>query len=274
MRRLATIASVTAALVLAMPAAAQSPTPAAGAPSPTPAASAPSSAAASSIPIGGLSTIVIQLQGTDGGSATAEDQSTALATIEARLAALPDAGATVTPLDDGRIRVDLSDPDQADRVARVATTPGVFRMVAIPDDDASDVEQGGPLPSAMPIHEIVGPGHIVEAAVVTDQMGQPAIDLTLDEEAAAAFDAWAADHYGSLFAIMIDDTAAVAATINATSFNGRAQISGGFVSPRAEEIVAILRGGPLSVRAMLITLCPAPAGCPVPSAAPETSAAP
>ncbi len=255
---------MTAVLALAVPVAAQSPA----------AATAQSPAPASSTPIGGLSTIVIQLQGTDGGPATAEDQSTALATIEARLAALPDAGATVTPLDNGRIRVDLTDPDQAERVARVATTPGVIRMVGVPEDFAGDVEEGGPLPSGMPVHEIVGPGHIVEASVAVDQMGRPAIDLTLDDEAAVAFDAWAAEHYRSLFAIVLDDTIAVAATINATSFNGRAQISGAFAAPWVEELVAILRGGALPVRAMVLTLCPAPAACPVPSASPVTSAAP
>jgi preprotein translocase subunit SecD len=236
-------------------------------------ASAQSPGPPSPVPIGDITVVIVQLQGAAGTELTPEQQATAVATIEARLAALPDAGTTTTPLDAGRIRLDLADPTHADLVSRVATAPGEFRIIGIPSDFADQVEPGGPLPSPMPIDEVVGPGHVASAAIGEDQMGRPAIDLRLDDEAAQAFDDWAAGHYAELIALVLDGVVRSAATINAAQFDGQIQVSGSFELPEAQELVAILAGGPLPVSASVMTLCPAPAGCPVPSAEPEASAA-
>lgn len=86
-----------------------------------------------------------------------------MATITARLAALPDAGATVTLIDAGRIRLDLADPTRADVGTRVAIAPGVFRIEAVLGDIAGEAAAGRPLPSGMLVHEVVGPGHVASA---------------------------------------------------------------------------------------------------------------
>jgi preprotein translocase subunit SecD len=218
------------------------------------------------------SVVILQLHDPDGGALTGDELEAARDVIETRVLALPGPGATVTVIPDERIRIDLADPSQLETVTRVATAPGVFRIVGIPLERSDEVVEGQPLPEDIQVDQIVGSGHSVRAAVGEDQMGGPAIDVELDGPAADAFDAWAADHYGEMAALVLDDIVMTAATIQATDYDGRIQISGSFEPSEVEELAAVLRGGELPVPAEPLPDC-LPAVCPVPSISPGTSPA-
>ena len=219
-----------------------------------------------------VSVVIVQLRDPEGGALTPEALDATRIVIDARLAALPAPGATVTVIPEERIRIDLADPSQLEAVTRVATAPGLFRIVGIPTEHVDEVEPGESLPADLEVHEIVAPGHIVHVAVGQDQLGGLAVDLELDAQADDAFDAWAADHFGEQVALVLDDVVVAAPTIQATEFNGQVQISGSFDLPQVQELVAILSGGALPVLSESLPLC-LPIACPVPSVAPGASAA-
>ncbi len=228
--------------------------------------------------IGDRSVLVVQLSAPDGAPVTPEEQAAAAAVIAARLQALGVPGSTVAVIPDGRIRIDIDDPSRADAITRVVTAPGQLLIIAIPDDVAGDVRTGEPLPDGMHQDVIVAPGHVAAAAVGRDELDRPAVELTLDAEAAQAFDGWAAGHVGALMALVVDDIVASAATIDAPRFEGHLLISGAFDEQVVAELVAILAAGPLPLRAEPLVVCPAAPACPVPSAipslAPSASTAP
>lgn len=219
--------------------------------------------------IGDRSILVVQLSTQDGAPVSVEEQAAAAAVIAARLEALGMPGTRVSVIPDGRIRIDIDDHAEADAITRVATAPGQLAIIAIPDDLADGVRTGQPLPEGMPKDVIVTPGHVAAAAVGRDQLDGPAVDLTLDDEAAQAFDAWAASHLGGLMALVLDDVVVSAATINASRFEGAIQISGAFDEQAVAELVAILAGGPLPLHALALVVCPAADACPAPSASPS-----
>jgi hypothetical protein len=64
-----------------------------------------------------------------------------------------------------------------------------------------------------------------------------------------------------------------AATVLATEFDGRIQVSGSFEPSQVEELVAVLIGGELPVPAQPLPEC-LPAVCPIPSVSPATSPLP
>jgi preprotein translocase subunit SecD len=237
---------------------------------------APSGAPASVTPgaIVDVSILIVQLRGADGAPLAAEDLAAASAVIEDRLAALSAPGTQVSLIPGDRVRIDVGDPAQLDAIRRVATAPGELWFVPVPNEFAAEVVAGAPLPADMPVAPIFDGSHVERASMATDQMGEPAVDFQLDTEAAELFDAFAADHFGELFAMVLDDIVVSAATINATNFDGRAQISGSLDEQAATEWVAILSGGVLPVVAEAIDVCPAPAGCAIESPLPAASAAP
>ena len=63
-----------------------------------------------------------------------------------------------------------------------------------------------------------------------------------------------------------------APTINATRFNGQAQISGAFDLAQVQQLVAILTGGVLPVQADVLQVCPAASECSEASPAPSPAA--
>ena len=127
----------------------------------------------------------------------------------------------------------------------------------VPDEFADAVVDGQPLPVGMPVVPLFGGEGVVQATVGSSQSGQPSVDVVLAPDAAAAFDAYAAAHFGGRFAIVLDGTVVGAPTINATRFDGRAQISGTFDVAAVRQLVAILTGGVLPVSAAVLTVCPA-----------------
>ncbi len=76
-------------------------------------------------------------------------------------------------------------------------------------------------------------------------MGQPTVDIELEAQGADLFDDYAAAHYGERFAIVLDGIVLVAPTINATRFDGRAQISGSFTTDEMNNLVTLLKFGRL-----------------------------
>lgn len=230
-------------------------------------------APSSPVIIGERSVLVVQLSAPDGAAITAEQQAAAADVIAGRLEALGAADTSVSAIPDGRIRIDIGDPAQADAITRVATAPGQLAIIPVPDDQAEEVRTGEPLPEGMPLEVIVPPGHVANAALVRDELDRPAVELTLDDEAAQAFDAWAAGHQGALMALVLDDVVVSVATINAPRFEGRLMISGAFEDQEVAELVAILAGGPLPLHAEPLVVCPATEACPVPSPIPGASPA-
>ena len=72
------------------------------------------------------------------------------------------------------------------------------------------------------------------------------MDISLKDEGAQIFDAYAKEHYQEQFAIVLDGIVQSAPTIQATSFGGRAQISGSFnTTAEVNQLVTVLRYGAL-----------------------------
>ncbi len=134
--------------------------------------------------------------------------------------------------------IDLADATTAEAVVGASPPrPVCSSSCRCPDEFADAIVDGQPLPTGMPVEPLFGGEGVVQRrASARDQTGQPAIDVVLGPDAAAAFDAYAAAHFGGRFAIVLDGMVVGAPTINATQFNGRAQISGAFDVPAVQEL--------------------------------------
>ena len=218
------------------------------------------------------SVIILQLHSPAGMRLDPSKVSTQASVVGARLAALVGTAATVTVIPDDRLRIELARSSDADAVKRVATAPGNLRFVGVPEAFNNAITSGGPLPSGMVAEPLFGAEGVADARVGTTASGLVAVDIDLQPAAGQAFDAYAAEHQFERFAIVLDGVVIEAPVLMATSFNGRAQISGGFDAQGALELVAILHGT-LPVAAEVLTVCPATEECPAPgpSASPATS---
>lgn len=231
-----------------------------------PAVTEPPSSSATPVPSDAWGTheiVIIQLTPSGGAALTEEQHVAAERVVRDRLAALGVPGVSVRAIPDGRLRIDVADPEWADTVRRLATTPGELSFVAVPPGYSNDVRQGEPLPADMPVEVIVVPGQILEAAPGTNEFGMLAVDLQLDDVGAAAFDAWAADHVGQQLAMVLDGIVLSAPVSNAMRYGGQAQITGDLDAQAMEELAAILAGGILPVPAEVLWLCPADDPAPV-----------
>ena len=246
-----------------------------GAPDGTPAAlqtiAAPAAATPVASPWQAGAIVIVQLSSADGGPLTTAQVAETESVVRARLGALGGPGATVRSIPDDRLRIDVADQAWADAVRDVATAPGIVQFVPIPTEYADAVVEGEPLPAGMPIEPLFGSDGIADASIGSDQLDQPAVDIVLSQEAARVFDDFAAAHLGERFAIVRDGLVLSAPTINATSFNGRAQISGAFDRAAIASLVAIVRGGVLPVTAEIVNLCPAAGECPASTIGPAVS---
>ena len=149
--------------------------------------------------------------------------------------------------------VSLHQPDQfsvtflasadAEMVRSLVGHTGKLLFVGVPTEFATTIAEGQPLPAGMPVTPIFDGDQIASARRGTTQTGLASIDLTLKSEGAALFDAYAADHQGDRFAIVLDGIVQSAPTINATRFNGQAQISGNFTQAQVDLLVAVLSFG-------------------------------
>jgi len=217
------------------------------------------------------SIVIVQLSGPDGGNVTADEADATAVSIQARLAALR-VDASVRSIPDARLRIDVADPSNADSVKRVATAPGYLEFVPVPEAFANAIVEGEPLPADMTVGPLFGGDSVVSFELGEDAVGYPAIDLRFDDEASRVFDAWATGHLGERLAIVLDGHVVSAPVLLTDQFHGQAQISGAFDLGPTRELVAILQGGPLSVVAQVLDVCPAAGDCP--GASPLPSLAP
>jgi preprotein translocase subunit SecD len=160
----------------------------------------------------------------------------------------------------GSDRITIELPGAADRaeIEQLVGTTGRLYFVPVPAQWAGAVGPGSPLPAGMDptpdtpftsgdIESIAlfGGDQISAARPGTDTVGRPAVDLELKGQGADIFDDYAADNFGQTFAIVLDGIVESAATIQATSFNGRAQISGTFTPDEVNNLVTVLKYGSL-----------------------------
>jgi hypothetical protein len=222
--------------------------------------------------IGDATVIIIRLRGLDGAVPTRAQAAAAEAVVVARLAALPEAGASVRSVGEDRLRIDVGEPHWIDSLRRVATAPGILGFLPVPAFFDEQVVDGAPFPEGAPVVPVLTVEHIASIARGTDGIGQPVIDIELTSEGASLFDAYAFDHLGERIAIVLDGIVLLAPVIQTTDYDGRAQISGGGLDgTRMDEIMAILSGGQLPVTAEILAVCPAIGECPMPSIAPDGS---
>ena len=180
-----------------------------------------------------------------GGAPMRDGDSEAAATvIQGRLDGLGASGATVEAAPDGAVVVGLPGGDQV-RWLRAIEQVGELTFVAVPEAFAVAVADGEPLPAEMDAAPIFDGSGVESASVSEDEMGRPSISLTLTPDAAALFDAHAAAHYGERFAIVLDGIVVSAPSINATRFDGQAQISGNLTQQQAEDLAVALDSGRL-----------------------------
>jgi Raf kinase inhibitor-like YbhB/YbcL family protein len=198
--------------------------------------------------------------------------------IAHRIEASGVADAVVLVDDAGRAQVTIPGltPDHPATVGirRLIPAPGVISFLPVPPALLGQLAEG-PAPAALlALEPIVTADGIDGASLSGDsQMGEPVIDLVLDDAAAAVFDGYAADHLGGRFALVIDDTILALPIINAAAYDGRLQISGVFTEADAQRAVILLQSGPLplALREVRFGTCgtpgtPSSGGSPLPAA--------
>jgi len=92
---------------------------------------------------------------------------------------------------------------------------------------------------------LVDGGNLVRASVGYDQNNQPAVDFRFDGQGARRFGTATTQNVGKRFAIILDDEVISAPSINEPITGGSGQITGGFTTESAGDLVALLRGGAL-----------------------------
>jgi protein-export membrane protein SecD len=92
---------------------------------------------------------------------------------------------------------------------------------------------------------LVSGENLVYARVGYDQNNQPAVDFRFDGTGARRFGTATTQNVGKRFAIILDDEVISAPSINEPITGGSGQITGGFTVERAQDLVALLRGGAL-----------------------------
>jgi preprotein translocase subunit SecD len=228
--------------------------------------------AASPVPspqvVDGPALVIIQLEGGGGGPLEPGEQTAAESVVASRLAALPAAGASVTSIPEDRLRIEVPEQAWADRVERIATAPGVLALLPVPPFYDDQVTDGAPFPDGAPVVPILGNREVERVALSTDGLDELAIDLELTAAGAAAFDTYAFDHQGERLAIVLDGIVLSAPVIQAQDYDGRLQVSGALDDVAVRDLVAILSGGILTVRAEVLDVCPAFGECPPPSIPP------
>ena len=143
-----------------------------------------------------------------------------------------------------RIVVEIPGVTNEQDVRNLIGSTGRLDFVEVPPARAGEVIAGQRIPPDLQV--IFSGNQIATAAPGFTQAGLRAVDITLKEEGARLFDAYAAAHYGEQFAIVLDGIVESAPTINATRFGGQAQISGGFASQsEVTQLVTVLRYGAL-----------------------------
>jgi preprotein translocase subunit SecD len=186
-----------------------------------------------------------QVQATDEQAVTPEALEQTRRIIENRLNSIGLAAFTVIAEAPDRIVVTVAGPGDEAQILHLIGVAGVVLFVPVPAEFANAIIEGQAPPAGMPVAPIFAGDQIASARVGQTQAALPAVDIGLKEEGARLFDQYAAAHQGERFAIVLDGIVQSAPTINAPRFNGQAQISGNFTIAEVNDLVTVLRFGPL-----------------------------
>jgi preprotein translocase subunit SecD len=144
-----------------------------------------------------------------------------------------------------RISVELPGAENEEQIRSLIGTTGRLDFVPVPPAFNAQVANGEPLPPGMDKTPIFSGNEIGSAQASADEVGRPAVSLTLKETGSRLFDEFADAHYGERFAIVLDGIVMSAPSINARQFNGKAQISGSFTVKEMNDLVTVLKFGSL-----------------------------
>jgi preprotein translocase subunit SecD len=142
---------------------------------------------------------------------------------------------------DGRLAFEIEWPVDAASEATFRSllgTTGIFTVgqpVATPPAIGQQVT-GAPLLTAQAIES---------AALGTDQLGNPTLDLTLTPEAATAFGGATSAHVGDYLPVALDGKAVTVPVIMSAITDGRLQLSFDAAETSAAWLAALLQSGPL-----------------------------
>lgn len=151
---------------------------------------------------------------------------------------------TVQTQGSDRIVVEIPGVTNPEEVRNLIGRTGQLNFVEVTAARANQVIPGQPIPSDLKV--IFGGKEVANAAAGFTQTGLRAVNLTLTEEGARIFDAYAAAHFGEQFAIVLDGIVVSAPVIQATRFGGQAQISGSFATQaEVNSLVTVLNYGAL-----------------------------
>jgi preprotein translocase subunit SecD len=169
--------------------------------------------------------------------------------VDARLERFGTPDRVVEAVGTDRILLELAGTTDSDALRRLISASGAVAFLPVPLE-LQGLLEAGPVPDVMgEVEPIFSGAEISDATVVEDeQTGELVVDIELRSEGARLFDEFAAEHFGEQFAIVLDEVVQVAPSIRATSFDGRAQISGGvggFGTEEAAGLTAVLGSGPL-----------------------------
>jgi preprotein translocase subunit SecD len=143
-----------------------------------------------------------------------------------------------------RIVVEIPGVTNEQDVRRLIGSTGRLDFVEVPPDRAQEVVPGARIPEGLQV--VFSGDKIVTAVAGTNQVGERAVDFTLNSEGAQLFGDYTADHVNEQFAIVLDGTVISAPVINEAIPGGQGQISGGFTSlQEVNELVTVLKYGAL-----------------------------
>lgn len=93
---------------------------------------------------------------------------------------------------------------------------------------------------------------LTSAGAAFDQYGNPAVDIAFDSRGTQIFAKISADNVGKRFAIVLDGKVYSAPVFREAILGGRAQISGSFTAPEAQDLAAVLNAGALPAKVSVI----------------------
>ena len=186
-----------------------------------------------------------QLVATDNQPITKDILEQTRSIIEARVNSTGVSEPNVQTAGSDRISVELPGATNEEQIRNLIGTTGRLDFVAVPPAFNQQVVEGQPLPAGMDKTPIFSGNEIASAAPSADQLGKPAVSLTLKDTGSRLFDEFAAAHYQERFAIVLDGTVMSAPVIQAKNFGGKAQISGSFTVAEMNNLVTVLKFGSL-----------------------------
>ena len=143
-----------------------------------------------------------------------------------------------------RIVVEIPGITNEQDVRRLIGSTGRLEFMEVPRERAAEVVPGQAVPFGFRV--VFGGNQVKNAAAGTDEVGQRAVVLTLQDEGARLFAEYTRQNVGQQFAIVLDNIVVSAPVIRQPITGGQATISGGFTSSaEVNELVTVLNYGAL-----------------------------